>query len=180
MRHWTWELLESTVDVIGEMRKYNEGNFTATESCLGFVLPPSYRELMSRFGAGIWEPELMIANPAFAKYPYSVLDPRTKRVRWIVEEYLKGGGKTPEFADQLRRLIGIGGWGNNYDLCWDRGRIIGKEMELCILTDRMEVIYCGRDLLEFLGTYWIDGKIDEVCPFENASWSGRPVFRVLS
>lgn len=194
MSQWTWPRLKYETKIVGTPLTYSLPECEQAGLELGIKkVPPSYVAFMETFGAGEWVPDLTLFVPHHPQYPLATLVKRARSAHEALTEFL-----TPpnELSDDpllqkisrnwrndfdcktLERLICIGGWGTGDELCWDPGKTNSDgEMALCIMThEETKIIYCGEDLLEFLGEYLIEGKMDEVYP-QREPWGHKAIFK---
>jgi hypothetical protein len=176
-KKWTWDLLEQTVSIKGVKKVYTEEecHWAAKENGLT-AFPPSYIECMKRFGLGDWDPDFFIGVPGgelrTASISYCIATGRE-----IFNTLVKGGVKIKQ-RELWERLLVFGRNGCGFSLCWDpAGMTKMGEMPLVMIErEYLEAVYVGESLLEFLGDYWVDGKIEKVCPHRGWAWDSKPNF----
>jgi len=177
----TWDQIEAQTKISGERLLYSEQDCKRAAAELGLAaLPPSYVQYVARFGIGQWEPDFTIAVPRH-RYPALTLKNRVFEYKKALECVLKEFPTFSKDVNVLKRLLCIGGSGNGFELCWDTQQVDRYgEMPLCLVThEESEICYCGSNLLEFIGDFWIGKKIDTACSLNNFSWNSRAEFTVL-
>ena len=192
MAGWTWDRLEGAVEIKGMALRYELDDCDRVAGEIGLArLPSSYCEYVKRFGAGYWSGDLRIAVPhhpvefmvlkhrvdGYREYVDSILRPFPGISKMLKEGWTEGFD-----VERLGRLLCLGDTGNGDHLCWDPYEIGERgEMPLCMVMSELDtVVECGNDLLEFLGTFWVEGKIDEVANLKpGESMGSGPVFTVI-
>ncbi len=175
---WTWTRMEESVQITGSKKTYSEADFRWAASELKLsALPPSYIELMTRFGMGEWHPDFFICVPR-DPVPHATLAGSIAAGFESAETLIAGGVAIPD-PDKFRRLLVFGFNGSGFSLGWDpTEQDATGEMPL-YMTDRdyLKLIPVGRDLLEFIGDYWIDRRIETAYPLRGDGWEPQPIFR---
>lgn len=178
MSAWTWSRLEAEVLSKGNKRRYSIADCAAAVKALkmGAGLPPSYVEYMDRFGSGQWKPGLYIHVPTHPR-PAATIAVASPNLKSMLEVHLSGG-KHAENAALINALIPFAGDGSGHVFCWDqRSARTNGELQIYVVEEEyMKAAPCGRDLIEFLGLYWIERGLDRVMPLADGSWGCEAVF----
>lgn len=174
--NWNWDMIKAKTKIVGKPILYSKSDCEAAAAVVGLsFLPPSYIQYMATFGIGQWVPDLTIVAPKH-KHPSLTLKHRVTASKEGILENIKFSAR-PEV---MLRLICIGWWANGAELFWDTGKVSGEEFEICVLChEDSDVIYCGKNLYEFIDDYWIGGKINLACPLADFSLNSRAEFAVL-
>ena len=172
---WTWESLQAVVTITGRVKTYTaEEIHWAARECGLPSFPPSYVELMTRFGLGEWELDFFISVPRHESSSATIAN-SIALGRGTAATLIKGGVKIPQL-DVFRRLLIIGGDGCGFSIGWDPAERRGDGEMPLYMTDRddLAVIPVGADSLDFLGNYWVNGKLGKVYPRSGEGWITHP------
>lgn len=178
MSNWSWSRLESEVRCSGIKRTYSVMDCEVAANALNIAgqLPPSYVELMRRFGSGQWKPDLFIHAPSHPMSTAAITSasPNLKRMLTV----RLSGGQHSDKASLINSLLPFGGDGSGHVFCWDqRSRAADGEMMIYVVEEEyMKATPCGRDMVEFLGAFWIERGLDRVMPYSDGSWGCKAEF----
>lgn len=162
---WTWRRLEDTLHVVPLSRSLLMREMLSnTASIVGHELPLSYVYFVQKWGAGlafgmfrIWVP---IGNPG---WDIQILNPSYKE---LLRDTVVNGMWPTSLTELAGRVLPFGDSVNGDLLCWDpENKTPDGEMAIHLLSNEQdEAPMVGSSLVDFLGEYCVEAKLDETFP----------------